>query len=114
MSKRTSAPRAHPGELLRLFAAALAPYLRAELEPRQDSVALYYSQHDSPLGRRIGNGDPPQAIAGGRRAVQSPQESLGGEHLRPYAPVEAVELLPGGFAPARFDQTLHGRCGIAR
>ena len=54
MSQRSSGSTARKGggEVLRVIAEALAPYLREYLHPAEQYEPEFYSQHDSPLGRR--------------------------------------------------------------
>lgn len=54
MTQRSSADTARKGdsEVLRVVAEALAPYLREYIHPAEQVSRTYYSQLDSPLGRR--------------------------------------------------------------
>ena len=52
MSHHSRTSGACKGDLLRAVAEALAPHLRDILQPVPTPGPAYYSQHDSPLGRR--------------------------------------------------------------
>jgi len=106
MSRPTSAPAGRPAQVLRMIAELLAPYLRDKLgrEPGPDPV--FYSQHDSPLGRRrhlelVRSG----VLAGhkvGRRVLVR-REAI-------HAYIEAQQ--PGSLRPASEDQDVLSDWGL--
>ncbi len=52
MSEASSGSTARTGDVLRFLAEALAPYLREQLKNTVEHQAGFYSQRNSPLGRR--------------------------------------------------------------
>jgi excisionase family DNA binding protein len=52
MSEASSASTARQGDVLRFLAEALAPYLREQFRNSVEHQTGFYSQHNSPLGRR--------------------------------------------------------------
>lgn len=79
MDQDSRARPARKGDLLRLVAEALAPHLRDLLQPAAPNAPLYYSQRDSPLGRRrhlelARNGAIPRKKVG--RLILSPREAV--------------------------------------
>lgn len=70
MSKTTS-DSAGGKDVLRLLAKALSPYLQDELSTSTLTQPEYYSQKDSPLGRRKHMGLVRQGVLRGRKVGKS-------------------------------------------
>ena len=52
MPKASGAPAVSPEAALRAFADALAPYLAPHFDKKASGDVSYFSQYDSPLGRK--------------------------------------------------------------